>query len=69
MSNEPEASAIEAVRCLSCGASYAKPANGGTVPANPGCPVCGYVGWVPAGEVREPERHRFAEDPPQGRHA
>lgn len=37
---------IERVRCLSCSASYVKPAGGGTVSANPGCPDCGYVGWV-----------------------
>ena len=37
---------IERVRCLECGEVYAKPAGGGTVRANPGCPECGYVGWV-----------------------
>jgi hypothetical protein len=37
---------IERVSCLGCSASYVKPAGGGTVSANPGCPECGYVGWV-----------------------
>jgi hypothetical protein len=37
---------IARVRCLKCSASYVKPAGGGTVSANPGCPECGYVGWV-----------------------
>jgi hypothetical protein len=37
---------IERVRCLGCGIAYVKPAGGGTVSANPGCPECGYVGWV-----------------------
>ena len=37
---------IERVRCLGCGVIYAKPTGGGTVSANPGCPECGYVGWV-----------------------
>jgi predicted nucleic acid-binding Zn-ribbon protein len=37
---------IQRVRCLSCGVIYAKPTGGGTVSANPGCPECGYVGWV-----------------------
>ncbi len=37
---------IERVRCLNCSVSYVKPAGGGTVSANPGCPECGYVGWV-----------------------
>ena len=37
---------IARVRCLNCKASYVKPAGGGTVTANPGCPECGYVGWV-----------------------
>lgn len=39
-------SRIERVRCLGCSVSYVKPAGGGTVSANPGCPECGYVGWV-----------------------
>jgi transposase-like protein len=39
-------SRIERVRCLNCSAAYVKPAGGGTVSANPGCPECGYVGWV-----------------------
>jgi predicted nucleic acid-binding Zn-ribbon protein len=39
---------IESVRCLECGAVYAKPAGGGTARENPGCPDCGYVGWVSA---------------------
>ena len=43
------------VRCLDCGTTYAKPADGGTVTRNPGCPRCGYVGWVPAG-VTGPRR-------------
>ena len=37
---------IERVRCLNCSAKYVKPAGGGVVSANPGCPECGYVGWV-----------------------
>jgi hypothetical protein len=36
------------VCCLECGHSYAKPTRGGTVERNPGCPRCGYVGWIPA---------------------
>jgi hypothetical protein len=39
-------SRIARVRCLNCQATYVKPASGGTVSANPGCPECGYVGWV-----------------------
>ena len=39
-------SRIQRVRCLACGIVYVKPAGGGTVSANPGCPACGYVGWV-----------------------
>ncbi len=38
---------IESVRCLECGSTYAKPASGGTVAANPGCPECGDLGWLP----------------------
>ena len=39
---------LESVRCLECGEVYAKPAGGGTVEQNPGCPDCGYVGWLSA---------------------
>jgi hypothetical protein len=42
--------AVEEVRCLDCGHPYAKPTTGGTAQANPGCPRCGYVGWL-AGSV------------------
>ena len=50
---------LENVRCLECGEIYAKPVAGGTVQKNPGCPLCGYVGWIPItrpGE-REPPHH------------
>ena len=43
---EPALSLVVTVRCLGCGKAYAKPADGGTVKTNPGCPKCGYVGWV-----------------------
>jgi len=39
---------LESVRCLECGAVYGKPSGGGTVEENPGCPACGYVGWLAA---------------------
>jgi len=38
---------LESVCCLECGETYSKPAAGGTVEKNPGCPECGYVGWIP----------------------
>jgi hypothetical protein len=44
----PSLSLLENVRCLECGAVYAKPSGGGTVRQNPGCPECGYVGWIAA---------------------
>jgi len=44
----PNLTVLESVRCLECGVVYAKPAGGGTVQENPGCPDCGYVGWVGA---------------------
>lgn len=40
------------MRCLECGSIYAKPCDGGTVHENPGCPDCGYVGWVVADTPR-----------------
>jgi hypothetical protein len=36
----------QAVTCLECGTSYPKPARGSTTARNPGCPTCGYVGWL-----------------------
>ncbi len=56
--------ALVTVRCLGCGALYAKPDGGGTIEANPGCPRCGYVGWL--GEtlpVTLPAPPRSAEGP------
>jgi hypothetical protein len=44
----PSLTLLESVECLECGAVYAKPAGGGTARENPGCPECGYVGWVTA---------------------
>jgi hypothetical protein len=38
---------LESVRCLECGEIYSKPNAGGMVQKNPGCPTCGYVGWIP----------------------
>lgn len=45
---EPGLTLLESVRCLECGGVYAKPSGGGTVRKNPGCPDCGYVGWLAA---------------------
>jgi hypothetical protein len=39
------------VACLACAAAYEKPAGAGTLAANPGCPSCGYVGWVGVGTL------------------
>jgi predicted nucleic acid-binding Zn-ribbon protein len=58
---------VETVRCLECGAVYSKPSRGGTVRANPGCPECGYLGWlstsIPFSE--DAPRRRSAADPPR----
>jgi hypothetical protein len=42
----PQLQVLHTVRCLSCDAVYSKPSHGGTVTANPGCPECGYLGWI-----------------------
>jgi len=42
----PQLTVVESVSCLECGVVYAKPQAGGTVRENPGCPDCGYVGWM-----------------------
>ena len=53
---------VERVRCLECGATYVKPCGGSTTRRNPGCPRCGYVGWisafVPASPETEPRQAR-----------
>lgn len=46
--------ALERVCCLECGEIYSKPLDGGTVQKNPGCPECGYVGWIPVTLPPEP---------------
>jgi predicted nucleic acid-binding Zn-ribbon protein len=56
------------VLCLECGSWYAKPVGGGTAQANPGCPDCGYLGWVPFNREESPQL-RSAEDPPRRRSA
>ena len=55
---------VESVRCLECGTVYAKPSGSSTVANNPGCPECGYVGWLAAGVPVSEElgRHRFGVD-------
>ena len=61
----PNLTVLETVQCLECGAAYAKPAAGGTVRENPGCPECGYVGWVATGLTAHGESsspHHFAAD-------
>jgi hypothetical protein len=51
---------LESVRCLGCGKEYAKPAGGGTAATNPGCPECGYLGWL--GLRRESPQLHSGED-------
>lgn len=65
---------VESVRCLECGAVYAKPTGGGTVQANPGCPECGYVGWMATERPESrpapaPQQHRFFGGRPRRRSA
>ena len=62
--SSPRLAALEPVRCLGCGTEYAKPSAGGTLSTNPGCPHCGYVGWLPSSaSVNAPlRRDRFAAD-------
>ena len=49
---------LESVRCLECGEVYSKPNAGGTVQKNPGCPTCGYVGWIPVSLPAAPRARR-----------
>ena len=61
-------SIYESVRCLDCGIVYSKPAKGGTSASNPGCPECGYVGWISV-TVPYGERSRSDADQPPRRSA
>jgi hypothetical protein len=63
------ASAVLSVRCLGCGWIYPKPQGGGTAQANPGCPRCGYAGWLPASSDLKGASglRRFVWDPPPRR--
>jgi hypothetical protein len=62
----PTLTLLERVRCLECGEVYGKPAGGGTVHQNPGCPACGYVGWIDVGApvTEDWQLLRSAEDRP-----
>ena len=51
---------FESVCCLECGETYSKPAAGGTVEKNPGCPECGYVGWIPLSLPQEARQRHSA---------
>ncbi len=52
------------VRCRSCATVYLKPTEGGTIARNPGCPTCGYVGWVPVTLSAAWQRDRSDADRP-----
>ena len=54
MDSVPQLAVLETVRCLECGDIYSKPGDGGTARENPGCPACGYVGWIPIRLPAEP---------------
>ena len=54
--------AKQRVRCLVCWEEYSKPRGPGTLEANPGCPVCHYLGWEPLSRFAAGERRRFAAD-------
>ena len=61
----PALSVLESVRCLECSEIYSKPVAGGTVHKNPGCPSCGYVGWIPLSLPTESRpRHSASGQPP-----
>ena len=62
----PTLSVYESVRCLDCGTVYAKPTRGGTARVNPGCPDCGYVGWLAVNvPVRSASTQRRSDAGPQ----
>ena len=58
---------FESVRCLECGEVYSKPIAGGTVRKNPGCTMCGYLGWIPLTLPAEYAPLRSVAGPPPHR--
>jgi predicted nucleic acid-binding Zn-ribbon protein len=65
----PTFAVYENVRCLECGTVYAKPTRGGTFRSNPGCPECGYVGWLSVHVSQPRSPHRSDAGPQLGRSA
>jgi predicted nucleic acid-binding Zn-ribbon protein len=66
----PSFAVYENVSCLECGTVYTKPSRGGTARSNPGCPECGYVGWVAvSARSEQAQPRRSDEDPPLRRSA
>jgi predicted nucleic acid-binding Zn-ribbon protein len=57
---------VVAVRCLGCGAVYAKPTGRSSLVAHNGCPECTYVGWRLSGELltSSPRARSAADRPP-----
>ena len=56
------------VHCLGCAAVYVKPGGGGTISANPGCPLCGYLGWATEAQISAARRRgRFGGGHPRSR--
>ena len=70
-SDRPTLAVYESVRCLECATVYAKPSRGGTARLNPGCPECGYIGWLSVDLPLRPRSapNRSDEDPPLDRSA
>ena len=60
ISRDMEALPLQSVRCLECAEVYTKPRGRGTMASNPGCPECGYVGWL-AVNVPKPNLHSAAD--------
>jgi len=61
----PRLAVIESVRCLECGAVYARADVGGRMVGDAGCPCCGYVGWIPASVPVPPGVPRRADWQPR----
>lgn len=64
----PAPAPSDAVRCLDCGAVYARPSSSISLRKESGCPACGYVGWIAVAPPLTKQASRDRSDADRRRH-